>query len=147
MEKVYIIGHRNPDFDSVCSAYAYAKLKNKIDPLKQYIPVRCGHLPESMKKVFAGMGIEPPKYIRDIFPKVRDIYLTSGVKIDADAPLNSVATSYKATNPSVIPVFEGNRFFGLLSVDDITRWAMEELLKNGKINEIADLRLWKTIHL
>ena len=140
MEKVYIIGHRNPDFDSVCSAYAYAKLKNKIDPLKQYIPVRCGHLPESMKKVFAGMGIEPPKYIRDIFPKVRDIYLTSGVKIDADAPLNSVATSYKATNPSVIPVFEGNKFFGLLSVDDITRWAMEELLKNGKINEIPKVR-------
>lgn len=140
MEKVYIIGHRNPDFDSVCSAYAYAKLKNKIDPLKQYIPVRCGHLPESMKKVFAVMGIEPPKYIRDIFPKVRDIYLTSGVKIDADAPLNSVATSYKATNPSVIPVFEGNKFFGLLSVDDITRWAMEELLKNGKINEIPKVR-------
>lgn len=140
MEKVYIIGHRNPDFDSVCSAYAYAKLKNKIDPLKQYIPVRCGHLPESMKKVFAGMGIEPPKYIRDIFPKVRDIYLTSAVKIDADAPLNSVATSYKDTNPSVIPVFEGNKFFGLLSVDDITRWVMGELLKNGKISEIPKVR-------
>ena len=57
MEKVYILGHRNPDFDSVCSAYAYAKLKNQTDLLKKYIPVRCGHLPESMKKVFAQLFV------------------------------------------------------------------------------------------
>ncbi|MCR5203853.1 MAG: DHH family phosphoesterase [Lachnospiraceae bacterium] len=140
MEKVYITGHRNPDFDSVCSAYAYANLKNMTDSSKQYIPVRCGHLPESMKKVFAGLGIEPPKYIRDVFPKVRDIYLTSEVKIDADAPLNTVAASYKATNPSVIPVFEGESFYGLLSVDDITSWAMEEISRKGKIDEIPRVR-------
>jgi len=140
MDKIYIIGHRNPDFDSVCSAYAYAKLKNRIDPAKEYIPARCGHLPESMKKVFAGLGIEPPVYMRDIYPKVRDIYLTSDTRIDADAPLNTVAASYKATNPSVIPVFEGERFYGLLSVDDITSWAMGEIVKNGSINEIPKVR-------
>lgn len=140
MEKIYIIGHRNPDFDSVCSAYAYAELKNRIDLSNKYIAARCGHLPESMKKVFAKLGIKPPVYMRDIFPKVRDIYLTSGVRIDADAPLNSVAASYKATNPSVIPVFEGDRFYGLLSVDDITSWAMEELMKKGKIGDIPKVR-------
>ena len=69
MEKIYIIGHRNPDFDSVCSAYAYAELKNRIDPSNKYIAARCGHLPESMKKVFANLGITPPVYIRDIYPK------------------------------------------------------------------------------
>ena len=31
MSKIYITGHRNPDMDSLCSAYAYANLKNKID--------------------------------------------------------------------------------------------------------------------
>ena len=140
MEKIYIIGHRNPDFDSVCSAYAYAKLKNRIDPSKQYIAARCGHLPQSMKRVFADLGIVPPKYMRDIYPKVQDIYLTSDVKIDADAPLNAVADSYKDTNPSVIPIFEGEDFYGLLSVDDITSWAMGEILKNGKISEIPKVR-------
>ena len=140
MEKIYIIGHRNPDFDSVCSAYAYAKLKNRIDPMKQYIAARCGHLPESMKKVFAELGIDPPAYLRDIYPKVRDIYLTSGMHIDADAPLNMVAASYKATNPSVIPVFEKDSFCGLLSVDDITSWAMEEISKNGEIRKIPKIR-------
>ncbi len=140
MEKVYIIGHRNPDFDSVCSAYAYANLKNKVDPAKEYIPARCGHLPESMKKVFAGLGITPPRYLRDVYPKVEDVYLTSSDHIDADAPLNAVAASYKATNPSVIPVFEKGRFFGLLSVDDITSWAMEAISRNGKIEEIPRVR-------
>jgi len=140
VEKIYIIGHRNPDFDSVCSAYAYAKLKNRTDPLKKYIAARCGHLPESMKKVFAGLGIEPPVYMRDIYPKVRDIYLTSAVRIDADAPLSTVAASFKTTNPSVIPVFEGEKFYGLLSVDDITGWAMEQISKKGKIDEIPRVR-------
>ena len=140
MDKIYVIGHRNPDFDSVCSAYAYAELKNRTDPSKKYIAARCGHLPESMKKVFAGLGIVPPVYMRDIYPKVRDIYLSSAIRINADAPLNTVAASYKATNPSVIPVFEGEKFYGLLSVDDITSWAMEEIMKKGKINEIPKVR-------
>ncbi|MCR5321812.1 MAG: DHH family phosphoesterase [Lachnospiraceae bacterium] len=140
MEKVYVTGHRNPDFDSVCSAFAYAKLKNLTDPLKQYIPIRCGHLPDSMKKVFSVLGVEPPKYVRDIYPKVRDIYLTSAVKISADAPLNFVAASYRSSNPSVIPVFEGDSFYGLLSVDDITSWAMDEISKKGIITEIPRVR-------
>jgi len=140
LEKIYIIGHRNPDFDSVCSAYAYAKLKSLTDPSTEYIAVRCGHLSKSMKKVFAGLGIEPPPYMRNIYPKVRDIYLTSDTVIDADAPLTAVAESYKETNPSVIPVFEGRKFYGLLSVDDITRWAMVEMSKKGTINEIPKVR-------
>ncbi len=140
MEKVYIIGHRNPDFDSVCSAYAYANLKNKVDPAKEYIPARCGHLPESMKKVFAGLGITPPRYLRDVYPKVEDVYLTSSDHIDADAPLNAVAASYKATNPSVIPAIDKRRFIGLLTVVHITRWAVEAISRNGKIEEIPRVR-------
>lgn len=140
MSKIYITGHRNPDFDSVCSAYAYARLKQLSDPSNEYIPVRCGHLADSMKKVFAGLEITPPAYMRDIYPKVGDVYLTAADHIDADAPLNAVAASYKATNPSVIPVFEGGRFFGLLSVDDITAWAMDEISRNGCISDIPRVR-------
>ena len=140
MSRIYITGHRNPDFDSVCSAYAYANLKRLTDPGNEYIPIRCGHLADSMKKVFAGLGIVPPAYMRDIYPKVGDVCLTADDHIDADAPLNAVAQSYKATNPSVIPVFEGEKFYGLLSVDDITSWAMEEISRNGSISEIPKVR-------
>ncbi|MCR5278107.1 MAG: DHH family phosphoesterase [Lachnospiraceae bacterium] len=140
MSRIYITGHRNPDFDSVCSAYAYAKLKSRTDPGNEYVPVRCGHLSDSMKKVFDGLKIVPPAYMKDIYPKVDDVYLTARDHIDADAPLNAVAASYKATNPSVIPVFEEDNFFGLLSVDDITSWAMEEISKRGSITDIPKVR-------
>ena len=35
MAYIIITGHKNPDMDSVCSAWCYAELKNKIDPEKQ----------------------------------------------------------------------------------------------------------------
>ncbi|MBP5151341.1 MAG: DHH family phosphoesterase [Lachnospiraceae bacterium] len=136
MNKIYITGHKNPDFDSICSAYAYAVLKNTIDPFNTYIAVRCGHLSDNIKKVFSTLGITPPPYMRDIYPKVKDVILTSEGCIDVNEPLNKVAASYKDTNPSVIPVFDGDRFFGLLSVDDITGWAMGEIAEHGSIDSI-----------
>ena len=42
MEQIFITGHRNPDLDSICSAYAYARLKNELDPENQYIAVNMG---------------------------------------------------------------------------------------------------------
>ncbi|MCR5311443.1 MAG: DHH family phosphoesterase [Lachnospiraceae bacterium] len=136
MSTIYITGHKNPDFDSICSAYAYAVLKNTIDSFNTYIAVRCGHLSDNTKKVFATLGITPPPYMRDIYPKVKDVILTSEGHIDLKEPLNSVAKSYKDTNPSVIPVFDGDKFFGLLSVDDITGWAMGEIAVKGSIDKI-----------
>ena len=69
MNEIYITGHRNPDIDTVCSAYAYAQLKKIIDPSRQYIPIRCGHLSESVEKQLALIGFEPQPYKRDVRPK------------------------------------------------------------------------------
>ena len=115
-EVIYITGHRNPDLDSVCSAYAYAVLKNTIDPGRQYVPIRCGHLNANSKKIFASLGIIPPPYMRDIYPKVKDVVLTTRDNIQADACLNEVADTYSDSKPSVIPIFDGDSFYGLLSV-------------------------------
>lgn len=140
MSTIYITGHRNPDFDSICSAYAYAKLKSITDPENVYIPVRCGHLGENAKKVFSMLNITPPGYMRDIYPKVSDVLLTSDEHIDAEASLQTIAASYKASNPSVIPVFSGNEFYGLLSVDDITTWVMNEISERGGVSSIPKVK-------
>lgn len=42
---VFVIGHRNPDTDSICSAIAYAKLKKKLTG-EDYVAARAGHLNE-----------------------------------------------------------------------------------------------------
>ena len=53
MSKVYITGHRNPDLDTLCSACAYAMLKNKIDPENEYIPIHCSPVSDTIKTYVA----------------------------------------------------------------------------------------------
>ena len=133
MSSIYITGHRNPDLYSVCSAYGYAKLMNLQDPDNEYIPVRCGHLGDSTKKILDSLHIDIPKYKRDVYPKVRDVMMNSPYKIDAGDKLTSVAAIYENNNPSAIPVYDNGQFYGLLTVDDITNWTMRELAKDSKI--------------
>lgn len=140
MNRVYITGHRNPDLDSICSALGYAELKNLIDPACEYIPVRCSHLGDGTKKLLASIGITPPRYMRDVKPKVEDVMLRPELKIDADAQMTEYARIYDAGNPSAIPVFEGDRFLGLISVDDIASWTMSGLACDGKIENIPTVR-------
>ncbi len=139
MSNIYITGHKNPDLDTVCSAYAYANLKNRLDPANNYIAVRCGHLSESCKKILSALKIVPPPYMPDVYPKVRDVMLTDKAHYDKKAPLTEIAKSYNDSNPSVTPVFDKDSFFGLLSVDDITAWYMSGLLDSKKIEKIPSI--------
>ena len=45
MKKIWVVGHKNPDTDSICAAIAYANLKNKIDESNTYIAKRAGEVP------------------------------------------------------------------------------------------------------
>jgi len=137
---IYITGHKNPDLDSVCSAYGYARLMNLQDPDNTYVPIRCGHLSDSTKSILEQLDIDIPEYRRDVFPKVRDVMLSTDRRIDADDPLTVVASIYEKTTPSAIPVFAKDDFFGLLSIDDITNWTMRELARDSKITEIPKVR-------
>lgn len=140
MKDIYITGHKNPDLDSVCSAYAYSVLKNMLDPDNNYIPVRCGHLSDSCKKILASLDITPPKFMADVFPKVSDVMLTSSEKIDIGSSLKLVAKDYKDSNPSVVPIYENGKYYGLLSVDDISSWFMTHLSEMAKRQEIPSIK-------
>ena len=134
MSKIYITGHRNPDMDSLCSAYAYAKLKNQIDKDNEYIAVRIGNLTKSIQKFFEGIGAEPPIYKNHIYPIVQDVILEPGEKIDVSMPLVKLSKFYNEVNPSSYPIYDGDEFLGLLSVDDIAIWLMQKLEKNENID-------------
>ena len=127
MSKVYITGHKNPDLDTVCSAYGYAALKNLLDKENEYIAVRCGHLSTSAKKILEALKITVPPYMPDVYPKVKDVCLSYDKKFEANELLTEIAKEYKDTNPSVTPVFENGKFKGLLSIDDITAWYMKQI--------------------
>lgn len=126
MSEVYITGHRNPDMDSVCAAYAYANLKNTIDRVNNYNPVRCGHLSDSVKRQFQILGITPPPYMKDVHPKVGDVMRVQEDKIDCNAPIYQLIKIYRDKRPSALPIFDNGKFYGLLSIDDITTWFLKD---------------------
>ena len=134
MSRIYITGHKNPDMDSLCSAYAYASLKNKIDSKNEYVAVRIGSLTKSIQKFFEGIGAEAPQYKNHIYPTVKDVILEPSERIDANMPLTSLSKFYNEDNPSSYPIYDGNEFIGLLTIDDIALWFMHSLEKHEKIN-------------
>ena len=62
---VYVIGHKNPDTDSICSAISYAELKNLTSRGIKYVPKRAGQINEETEYVLKRIGIEPPGYMPD----------------------------------------------------------------------------------
>ncbi|MCR5107752.1 MAG: DHH family phosphoesterase [Lachnospiraceae bacterium] len=141
MSKIYITGHKNPDLDSICSAYAYSVLKNQIDKENEYIPVRPGHLSDSNKAILEALSITPPVYMRNVYPKVSDIMLEPTDKLEADEPLTALAKVYSDENPSVVPIYENGKFLSLLSVDDISGWFMNKLAVEGRISDVPTIRM------
>ena len=66
-KKIWIVGHKNPDTDSICAAIAYAELKNKIaerehDDTVMYVPKRAGEVNEETAYILAYFGIKKPDY-------------------------------------------------------------------------------------
>ena len=132
MSKIYITGHRNPDMDSLCSAYAYASLKNQVDSKNTYVAVRIGSLTKSIQKFFDSIGAKAPVYKNHIYPTVKDVILEPGERIDANMPLTSLSKFYNDENPSSYPIYDGDEFLGLLTIDDIAMWFIQNVEKDGK---------------
>lgn len=146
MSKIYITGHRNPDLDSLCAATAYANLKNLVDTENKYIPIRCSHVSDSVRKQMETMEIRLPYYKKDVYPKVRDVMMESKSKLQADDPIYMLVKEYSTDKPSVVPVFEGEDFKGLLSVDDITSWFLHDNQEKRPVYRFAVDSVVKVTH-
>jgi len=71
MKKIYIIGHKNPDTDSIVSAIAYSELKKALG-FNNYIPARAGKVNIQTAYILERFGVEEPEFISDLVPRVRD---------------------------------------------------------------------------
>ena len=71
--EVCIVGHRNPDTDSICSAIAYADLKNRDGSNNRYVAARAGQLNEETLYVLKRFGVKHPMYLNNIGTRVQDM--------------------------------------------------------------------------
>ena len=81
---INIIGHQNPDTDSICSALAYAWLKNRGSLTGQYEARRAGHVNRETRFVLQHFGVEPPRLCTDVSPQIKDIDIRKQPGIDAE---------------------------------------------------------------
>ena len=77
---VYVIGHRNPDTDSICSAVAYAWLKRQLGV--NAVAARAGALNPETQYVLNYFGVEEPVLIEDMYPRLKDVELVSHLFTD-----------------------------------------------------------------
>ncbi|MCY1151708.1 MAG: putative manganese-dependent inorganic diphosphatase [Sphaerochaetaceae bacterium] len=126
MEKILVCGHRNPDMDSICSAWAYANLENELNKEKEYIPARCGALNESTKQVFKKLNIEPPVFVKDVRTRVSSVYVKPKITIDCKEPVYDLMNIFNKNDISVVPVTKDGKFLGLLSIDDVNKYFLRD---------------------
>jgi manganese-dependent inorganic pyrophosphatase len=105
-EKVYVIGHRNPDTDSVCSAMAYAELC-RLQGRDNVLPARAGHLNRQTEFVLESIGCRPPQLLADVYPRLRDTIDSAKVAlIGADQPLVKALGLMRQRDIRMLPVVD-----------------------------------------
>ena len=129
MTDIIITGHRNPDMDSVCAAWCYAEFRNLTDPHNNYVAVRCGNLNNQTKSAFKAAGIDPPRFIKDVSPKVADVTRRDIESLDINEPVFNAIKALDEENISCIPVFEnGSVFRGIITMHQISGFLISENL-------------------
>jgi manganese-dependent inorganic pyrophosphatase len=110
-----VIGHRNPDMDSICSALAYAELK-RLSGQSDVIAGRAGNTNERIDFVLDRFGWEAPVLINDLSPRVSDVMQSNVISVRADSPVYDALQLIDQKRMRGLPVVDaGNRCLGLLS--------------------------------
>lgn len=122
--KTLVIGHRNPDTDSICSAVCYANLKRAVTG-EEYIPARAGHVNGETRFVLDYFGMEEPALVEDVRTQVRDIEIRKTKGVADNISLKRAWNIMQENNVVTIPaVREDGTLEGLITVGDITKTYM-----------------------
>ena len=123
---IFIIGHRNPDTDSICSSIAYAHLKNSIDKENQYIPSRIGVVSSETNYVLKYFGVEKPDLIKDVKTQIGDISIKNIPTVQPSISMKRAWETMKDCNVTTLPVSEdGRKLDGIITVGDIAQSYMD----------------------
>ena len=104
-KKIYVIGHKNPDTDSVAAAIAYAELKRRLG-WAHAVAAMAGEPNPQTRFILDRLGMEAPLYLADVHPKVRDVLQRSPVTVNAATPLVQALELFHQNNIRVLPVVD-----------------------------------------
>lgn len=121
---VYVIGHKNPDTDSICSAIAYAELKNTLHG-GGYCAARAGQINQETQYVLNFFQVSTPKYVADVMTDVRDIEIRKTQGVTGDISLKKAWNMMRSLGVVTLPITDNQRLLGLITIGDIANAYMD----------------------
>lgn len=120
-----VIGHKNPDTDSICSAICYAELKHRIDG-REYIPARAGEVNNETAFVLDYFGVKAPRIITNITTQVRDIEIRDTPGVNRTLSIKRAWQMMQERDVVTLPIVDGEgEMEGLITVSDIAHNIMD----------------------
>ena len=125
--KVYVVGHKNPDTDSICSAIAYAALKQQIaaEDENNYFPMRAGMLNEETQYVLKRFGVEEPRILANVHLRVQDVDVNRMSGISSHTSIKDAWAMMKERNVYTLAVTNEEQLEGVITTSDIATSYMD----------------------
>ena len=123
-EKVYVIGHKNPDTDSICSAIAYADLRQKVTG-QVHEAKRAGHVNDETAYVLERFGVEAPKLLTDVRLQVRDLDIHEMQGLKPNASIRDTWERMRQEQAKTLPIVKDDELVGVVSTGDIAKSYMD----------------------
>lgn len=118
-ENIFILGHKNPDSDSICSALAYADYKNGNGNVNA-IPVRLGELNRETKFILDYFDVDAPELMETVRLSVEDLNFDKLAPVSPEISIRMALNLMKKNNLNNLPVIDGNeKLIGVVTVSDI----------------------------
>ena len=133
--KIYVIGHKNPDTDSICSAIAYADIKNRTEENPVYEAKRAGQINEETLYVLKRFQMNTPGYMPNVGTRVKDMDVRKVGGVDSKISLKKAWTLMRNENVFTLPILNQNQELeGLITTNDITESYMD-VYNNAALSE------------
>lgn len=123
--QTFVIGHKNPDTDSICSAIAYAYLKN-TERSGHYSARRAGNINNETAFVLEYFGVEAPELLDDVNVQMRDIDFRETKGVNNTISIRAAWQLMKEQDVVTLPItIADNKLEGLITINDIAKSYMD----------------------
>lgn len=122
--KIYVVGHKNPDTDSICSAIAYAQLRTELTG-ERHNPRRAGQLNEETQYVLDYFNVKAPALLTDLRVQVKDVAMREVEGMRGSVSIKSAWARMKEENLKTLPVTREGKLEGLITIGDIATSYMD----------------------
>lgn len=127
MNEIFVIGHRNPDTDSIVAAMSYAALRNALGD-REYVAGRLGHISDETRRMLNRFGLEAPRFVKSLRTQVCDLDYDTPPTLNASVTTDRAWRIMREQKISAVPVVqEDGTLYGTLSAGDIATYSMNTI--------------------